>query len=234
MTTTQARPTAETDIDSLLVAPELRDVCLRIQLPAPPTDEELERLNQRNEGWKIELGANAELEVRMIAGGDSSDVSIELGRQVANWRVATGGGRVRDPDGTYKVSHPDLGERTQAPDVSWISPDLIAATPRERRPKRGFWSLCPTFVIEVRSPSDSLVAQQQRMENWLTFGVELGWLVDPLRQTVWIYRPNQEPESLDRPATLSGEDVLQGLFVDLAEVWALVDESDSEDAISTT
>ena len=224
MTTTQARPTAETDIDSLLVPLELRDVCLRIQLPAPPTDEELERLNQRNEGWKIELGANAELEVRMIAGGDSSDVSIELGRQVANWRVAIGGGRVRDPDGTYKVSHPDLGERTWAPDCSWLSPELIASLSPKDRPKRGFWRVCPTFVIEVRSPSDSLAAQQQRMENWQTFGAQLGWLVDPIRQTVWIYRPNQEPESLERPATLSGEDVLEDLVVDLTEVWAFADE----------
>ena len=226
MTTTQARPTAETAIDSSLVAPELRDVCLRIPLPAPLTDEELERLNRRNEGWKIELGANAELEVRMIAGGDSSDISGELVRRIGNWRSEGGGGRVRDPDGTYKVSHPDLGERTQAPDVSWISPALIAATPRERRPKRGFWSLCPTFVIEVRSPSDSLAAQRRRMEDWLTFGAELGWLVDPIGQTVWLYRPGQEPEMLERPATLSGESVLNGLEVDLADVWAFVDEEE--------
>ena len=224
MTTTQARPTAETDIDSLLVPLELRDVCLRIPLPAPPTDEELERLNQRNEGWKIELGANAELEVRMIAGGDSSDISGELVRQVGNWRSEGGGGRVRDPDGTYKVSHPALGKRTWAPDCSWLSPELIASLTPEERPKRGFWRVCPTFVIEVRSPSDSLAAQQQRMENWLTFGAELGWLVDPIRQTVWIYRAGQEPEMLDRPGSLVGEDVLEGLLVDLAEVWALVDE----------
>ena len=227
MTTTQARLTTETAIDSLLVAPELRDVCLRIQLPAPPTDEELERLNQRNEGWKIELGANAELEVRMIAGGDSSDISGELGRQVANWRVAGGGGRVRDPDGTYKVSHPDLGERTWAPDCSWLSPELIASLSPGDRPKRGFWRVCPTFVIEVRSPSDSLSAQRQRMERWLIFGAELGWLVDPIGQTVWIYRAGREAEMLERPATLSGESVLNGLEVDLIGVWAFVDEDDA-------
>ncbi len=228
MTTAEARTKVETTADSLLVAPELRDVCLRIQMPAAPTDEELERLNQVNAGWKIELGPNAELEVRMIAGGDSSDVSIELGRQVANWRVAGGGGRARDPDGTYKLSHPDLGERTWAPDCSWISPELIASLQAEDRPRRGFWRVCPTFVIEVRSPSDSQSAQRQRMEHWLTFGVELGWLVDPLDQTVWIYRPNQDPERLERPATLSGESTLEGLTVDMTEVWAIVDEERTE------
>jgi Uma2 family endonuclease len=227
MTSAPARPAEEISDESVLVAPQLRDVCLRIPLPSSPTDEQLERLNQLNEGWKIELGSNTELEVRMIAGGDSSDVSIELSRQVANWRVAGGGGRVRDPDGAYKVYHPDLGNKTRAPDVSWISPALLQATPNTDRPKRGFWTLCPTFVIEVRSPSDSLRAQRQRMHEWLLFGAELGWLVDPLDQTVWIYRPNHDPESLVRPATLSGEDVLEGLEVDMAEVWSLVDETNA-------
>ena len=64
------------------------------------------------------------------------------------------------------------------------------------------------------------------MERWLTFGAELGWLVDPIGQTVWLYRPGQEPEMLQRPATLSGESVLNGLEVDLADVWAFVDEEE--------
>ncbi len=230
MTTAEAIATDPDGAEEQQPPWELRDICLRIPMPVALSDEQLERINQQNPGWKIELGPNSELEVRVIAGGDSADISIELGRQVANWRVAGGGGRVRDPDGTYKVSHPDLGERTWAPDCSWLSPELIASLTPEERPKRGFWRVCPTFVIEVRYPSDSLAAQQQRMENWLTFGVELGWLVDPIRQTVWIYRPGQEPQMLDRPATLSGESVLEGLVVDMTEVWAFVDEhgEDSE------
>ena len=224
MTTAEAPSVAGADQEAQLYPPELRDVCLRIQLPGPLADEELERVNQENPGWKFELGPDAELEVRMIAGGDSSDVSGELMAQVRNWRVAGGGGRVRDPDGTYKVYHPEVGNRTRAPDVSWISPALLEATPRADRPKRGFWTLCPTFVIEVRSPSDSLSAQQQRMREWILFGAQLGWLVDPLEETVWIYRPGTEAERLSRPEALSGESVLDGLTVDMTEVWAFADE----------
>ena len=224
MTTAEAVPAVELEEDDLLVAPELRDVILRIPLPSPVTDEQLERINQDNAGWKIELGSDCLLEVRMTAGGDSADISGELVRQVGNWRAGRGGGRVRDPDGTYKLQHPAIGEKTWAPDCSWLSPELVASLRPEDRPKRGFWRVCPTFVIEVRSPSDSLAAQQRRMEDWLAFGVELGWLVDPLRGTVWLYRPGQEPELLERPAALSGESVLEDLAVDMAEVWAIVDD----------
>lgn len=66
------------------------------------------------------------------------------------------------------------------------------------------------------------------MQEWLLFGAELGWLVDPLEQSIWVYRPDQEPESLERPATLSVETVLVDLVVDMTEIWSLVDEGDDD------
>ena len=228
MTTAPASPPMKVDTDSLLVEPSLRDVCLRIPMSSALSDEELERINQLNEGWKIEVGRDCELEVTMIAGGDSSDITFEIVRQLGNWRVSEGGGRSRESDGTYHVFHPDIGRRTRAPDVSWISPSLLESTPRSARPKRGFWSLCPSFVVEVRSPSDSLAAQQQRMREWLLFGAELGWLVDPLERTVWIYRPDDEPVLLLRPERVGGEDVLVGLDVDFREIWQWAEEQEAE------
>ncbi len=228
MTTAPAWPSTESVVDSLLVAPQLRDVCLRIPLRTAPDDDELARINRDNPGWKVELGSDCELEVRMIAGGDSSDIAAELVVEIGLWRRSGGGGRIRESDGTYHVYHPTIGRRTRAPDVSWVSPVLLEATPRANRPRTGFWSLCPTFVIEVRSPSDSLPDQQQRMQEWLLFGAELGWLVDPFEQTVWIYRPDQEAESIERPAVLSGETVLVGLTVEMNEIWSLIDEGNDE------
>ena len=51
-------------------------------------------------------------------------------------------------------------------------------------------------------------------------GVRLGWLLDAFEETVWVYREGQpEPERLERPMTLSGESVMEGLSVDLSRVW---------------
>jgi Uma2 family endonuclease len=46
------------------------------------------------------------------------------------------------------------------------------------------------------------------MQEYLASGLRLGWLINPQDQTVEIYRPNQDVEILNLPATLSGEDVL--------------------------
>ena len=56
------------------------------------------------------------------------------------------------------------------------------------------------------------------MEEYRECGARLGWLIDPWSRQVEIYRPGREVEVLDGPNSLSGEDVLPGLTVDLAGI----------------
>ena len=110
------------------------------------------------------------------------------------------------------------------PDGSLLVPDL-SCLPRALIPPRTdpIWdepfALVPPFVLETRSPSQSLVSQQRKMAKYIANGVKLGWLIDPGRRQIHIYRPNREPEVLDDPNTLSGEDVMAGLGVDLSDLW---------------
>lgn len=49
---------------------------------------------------------------------------------------------------------------------------------------------------------------------------ELGtWLINPQDKQVEIYRQNQEVEVLQSPTSLSGEDVLPGLVLDLQPIF---------------
>lgn len=108
----------------------------------------------------------------------------------------------------------------------WVSPERLAAASRED--VKGAMSFNPDLVVEIRSPSDRLRGQQTKLEIWMPYGVRLGWLVDLDSSNVWIHRPDQEPQLLERPATLDGEDVedvLVGLEVDCAEIWRLADEA---------
>jgi Uma2 family endonuclease len=54
--------------------------------------------------------------------------------------------------------------------------------------------------------------------EYLSQGVRLGWLIDPKSGTALVYRPGRPVEILERPATLSGEDVLPGFVLDLKAI----------------
>jgi Uma2 family endonuclease len=79
--------------------------------------------------------------------------------------------------------------------------------------------LCPDFVVELRSATDSLAKLQEKMQEYLNNGARLGWLIDPQNQRVEIYRPGQEIQVLEHPAELSGEDVLPGFILNLRRIW---------------
>lgn len=90
-----------------------------------------------------------------------------------------------------------------------------ALTPEQRQK---FPPLCPDFVVELRSPSDSLIKIQEKMQEYMDNQAQLGWLIDPQNQCVEIYRQGQEMEVLNAPKTLSGEAVLPGFILDLTEI----------------
>lgn len=79
-------------------------------------------------------------------------------------------------------------------------------------------------MIEIRSQTDAPADQQDKLERWLVHGVRLGWLIDALERSAYIYRPAQQPERLERPQSLSGEDVLPGLAISLAYIWPAAQE----------
>lgn len=72
--------------------------------------------------------------------------------------------------------------------------------------------------MELRSKSDNLEPLQAKMREYMEQAL-LGWLIDRKNQKVEIYRQGQDVEVLDRPTTLSGEDVLPGFVLDLTQVW---------------
>jgi len=74
-------------------------------------------------------------------------------------------------------------------------------------------------VVELLSPSDSLSATQEKMQEYLGNGAVLGWLLVPASKRVYVYRPGRPVEELEDPEKLSGEPVLPGFVLDPREVW---------------
>lgn len=100
------------------------------------------------------------------------------------------------------------------PDAAWVSPERLSEHP----PVPGNpIPICPDFVIEIRSGTDNLAPLQAKMRLYLENGAALGWLIDPRNRRVYIYRAGQaEPEPLENPLILSGEDTLPGFTFDVA------------------
>jgi Uma2 family endonuclease len=106
----------------------------------------------------------------------------------------------------------------RSPDSSWISIERWTSLSADDR--SGFARICPDFVVELRSPSDSLTTLQSKMQEYMANGSKLGWLIDPSTKTVMIYRLGQEsPESLINPPQLSGETILPGFILNLSVIF---------------
>ncbi|NJK68129.1 MAG: Uma2 family endonuclease [Microcoleus sp. CSU_2_2] len=178
------------------------------------TGEQFEALALANPDLRLERTAQGELIVNPPTGGESSQRNFSITGQLARWcddNEDLGSGF--DSSGGFIL--PNGANRS--PDASWVSRErLEALTPKQRK---GFVPLCPDFVVELRSASDSLSTLQTKMREYMENGARLGWLIDPQNRRVEIYRQQAEVEILINPAELSGEDILPGFVLNLRRVW---------------
>jgi hypothetical protein len=130
-----------------------------------------------------------------------------------NWTDVDGTGIAFDSSTCFKL--PNGADRS--PDASWIKLERWNALTDEEKQK--FPPICPDFVIELLSPSDSLKTTQEKMEEYIDNGVFLGILINRKSHQVEIYRQGKKVEVLDSPTTVSGEDVLKGFVLNLGMIW---------------
>ena len=190
-------------------------VWLTLRLPAEwsLTDDLFIELSELNPLWKIETTEEGELLIMTGEGKTTSEIGVEIATDLSIWNRGERRGAVRGASGAVKHSERHI----MIPDVSWISNEREGAAIAEA--DTILIPTCPEFVVEIRSSGQSLPRQQEKMEQWIRHGALLGWLVDPVTETVWVYRPDAEPELMERPAELGGEDICEGLVVSFARVW---------------
>ncbi|MBW4650618.1 MAG: Uma2 family endonuclease [Kastovskya adunca ATA6-11-RM4] len=177
------------------------------------TDEQFYQLCQDNENLRFERTATGKLIIMPPAGGETSNRNGRLNQQLFNWADADGTGIAFDSSGGFKLP---LGA-DRSPDASWVKMERWNTLTPEQQKK--FLPLCPDFVVELLSPSDSLKETQEKMKEYLDNGIRLGWLINRKFRQVEIYRKGQEVEVLENPAILSGETVLPGFVLNLESIW---------------
>jgi Uma2 family endonuclease len=188
-------------------------VPLRFRPETPMSDEELMRFCAANDFLRVERDANGEILVMTAAGSKTSRMNSRITRLLDEWAEQDGRGIAFDSNGGFSL--PDGSMR--AADAAWVSlPRWKALSDADQS---RYAPLCPDFVIELRSTSDSLPALKAKMELWVANGAALGWLIDPVEKAVHVYRPGSVPEVHHDPASVQGSSVMAGFELVMARIW---------------
>jgi Uma2 family endonuclease len=167
-----------------------------------------------NRDLQLERTAEGELIIMPPTGSYTGKSNFDVAGQLWFWNRQTKLGEAFDSSTGFSL--PNGANRS--PDVAWVTKAKWSALTVEQQ--ESFAPICPDFVLELRSKTDSLEKLQAKMREYIENGASLGWLIDRKNQRVEIYRPGRNVEVIDNPLSLSGEDVLPGFVLDLTEVWS--------------
>ena len=177
------------------------------------TDQQFEQLAIVNCDIRLEKASDGELIVLSPTGAQTGNRNVELATEFAIWNRKYQLGKVFDSSTGFKLPN----GATRSPDVSWVAIDRwnnLTEVERQR-----FAPICPDFVLELRSSSDSIAQLSQKMQEYIENGALLGWLINPQDQEVEIYKPNQEKQILKNPIEISAETVLPNFTLKTNLIW---------------
>lgn len=177
------------------------------------SDRALEQLCRENPDLRFEIDKHGKLIVMSPTGSLTGEKNADLIYQVQSWNRQYKLGKVFDSSTGFRL----FDGAIRSPDVSWIENSRWNSLNDNQ--KRGFAPIDPDFVIELLSPTDNLAETQQKMLEYIDCGVKLGWLINPDAKEVEIYRNGKDKQVLNNPSTVSGENLLSKLTVDLTEIF---------------
>ncbi len=178
------------------------------------TENQFFHFCQLNRELRIEQTAEGDIEVMPPAGAQTSWRNAQLNTGLGIWARQDGSGEVFDSSTGFILPN----GATRSPDVSWVKRSHLKGLSAKQ--KERFLPLCPDFVIELRSSSDSLKVLQNKMLEYIENGAQSGWLIDQKSKKVYIYRPDEDVECSDNPTMISGEPELPGFVLHLKRIWA--------------
>lgn len=106
--------------------------------------------------------------------------------------------------------------RIRIPDVCFISKDQLPDGQLPRRP--AIPDLYPDLAVEVLSESNTTAEMTEKLHDYFQAGTRLVWYIDPSKRQAEVYTSIEEKSMVMETGSLTGEPVLPGLTIPLAEV----------------
>ncbi|MBT1703148.1 Uma2 family endonuclease [Fulvivirgaceae bacterium PWU20] len=175
------------------------------------TDEEFFRFCSENPQLRIERNSSQQIIIMSPTTSLTGKYNTEILRQLSNWNIQQKAGEVFDSSTGFTL--PD--NSVYSPDASWVSKDKWHNLSEDE--KNRFAPICPEFIIEVKSKTDHLPDLKAKMKAWLKNGALLGWLIDPVEEIVYVFKPDVKEEikieGFDQKVL--GEGPVDGFVLDL-------------------
>lgn len=180
----------------------------------PKDDSKFKEICIRNSENRIERTKLGEIIIKPPTGGETGNWNAELILILGNWNKKHRQGKIFDSSTAFRLPSSAI----RSPDAAFISNSRWdSLTSKE---KSEFPPVCPDFVSEIRSKSDSIKDLQNKMDEWIENGCRLAWVLDISERKVYIYRPEKETEIKYGEFLLNGEDVLPGLEFNFNELYS--------------
>ena len=174
------------------------------------TDDEFFAFCQENRDLRLERSANGEIIIMSPTGGITGRKNSKILIKLGIWDEASQLGEVFNSSTGFILPNGAM----RSPDAAWVERSRWEALSYEQQEK--FPPLCPDFVVELISPSDTLKASQEKMDEWMANGCRLGWLIFPKEEKAWVYEGDAVEEVVGFDQALSGSTVLAGFTFELA------------------
>lgn len=146
----------------------------------------------------------------------ASEVGAELIRLLGNWVKPRRLGRIFDSSGGFIL--PTATNDLKAPDVSFVIAERLRKSPRY------FAEMLPDLTVEIKSQSDRISPLEEKILQFLALGSQVGMLIDPDKETVTIYRSNQQNVVLGNGDVVELPELLPGWSMPVEELWPPVFE----------
>jgi Uma2 family endonuclease len=192
-----------------MISPEQSGIKLPTHL-REMTDDEFFYFCQENAEFTFERDADGTITTMALTGGKTGKRNTELITDLNIWNRITKKGLAFDSSTGFRLPN----GATRSPDIAWISLDKWNNLSDEQQSK--FPPVCPEFLAELMSDSDSLTQAKQKMDEYIENGCQLAWLIEPRTETVRIYRADGSVSIVQGfDNKLSSESILPGFSFDL-------------------
>jgi Uma2 family endonuclease len=177
--------------------------------PSLLTVDEFARRPERRDGWQEEL-VRGEIVVTPPPSFQHGNCQGNVYWQLRGWARSHRRGRVTLESGMRTTTDPDT---VRGPDVAYWSAERL---PLDVVPQV-YPNVAADLCVEILSPSNRDQDIAEKVREYLTAGVRVVWVVDPVAHTVTVYRRPDAGQVLEATALLTEEEVLPGFSCRVGE-----------------